>query len=349
MKRATSKDVARLAGVSQTTVSFVMNNTPGVSLSDETRRRVIEAARELQYIPNSFAKGLKTSQSRLLGVFLPSMDNPFYPMLMKYIEKYTVGLSYNVMLCCTYRNPEREKAYLDLCIEKQVDGIIYLFTPNWLKRAVQISHSIPIVLISEKSDDVPLNTISMNGFRCGELLANHLLELGHRRLAYILSPVTSISMTRRMRLEGIQSAVEKAGLPPDALQVLTAPEMPPDGTEADAGYILMDRLLREGRVTGGIGVNDLVAFGALSCALTTPGLQLPRDLSICGFDNIYLSAMARPGLTTVDYCTESLCKLAVDMVLNGTGDSSILKLSSDPQLVVRGSTGPAPAKPPRSA
>ena len=93
MKRATSKDVARLAGVSQTTVSFVMNNTPGVSLSDETRRRVIEAARELQYIPNSFAKGLKTSQSRLLGVFLPSMDNPFYPMLMKYIEKYTVGLS----------------------------------------------------------------------------------------------------------------------------------------------------------------------------------------------------------------------------------------------------------------
>lgn len=211
MKRATSKDVARLAGVSQTTVSFVMNNTPGVSLSDETRRRVIEAARELQYIPNSFAKGLKTSQSRLLGVFLPSMDNPFYPMLMKYIEKYTVGLSYNVMLCCTYRNPEREKAYLDLCIEKQVDGIIYLFTPNWLKRAVQISHSIPIVLISEKSDDVPLNTISMNGFRCGELLANHLLELGHRRLAYILSPVTSISMTRRMRLEGIQSAVEKAG------------------------------------------------------------------------------------------------------------------------------------------
>ena len=195
MKRATSKDVARLAGVSQTTVSFVMNNTPGVSLSDETRRRVIEAARELQYIPNSFAKGLKTSQSRLLGVFLPSMDNPFYPMLMKYIEKYTVGLSYNVMLCCTYRNPEREKAYLDLCIEKQVDGIIYLFTPNWLKRAVQISHSIPIVLISEKSDDVPLNTISMNGFRCGELLANHLLELGHRRLAYILSPVTSISMS----------------------------------------------------------------------------------------------------------------------------------------------------------
>ena len=201
MKRATSKDVARLAGVSQTTVSFVINNTPGVSLSDETRRKVLEAAQKLQYIPNSFAKGLKTHQSKLLGVFLPSMDNPFYPMLMKYIERYTAGRGYNVLLCCTYRNPEREHAYLDLCMEKQVDGIIYLFTPNWIKRVVQIASTLPVVLISEKSDDVPLNTISLNGLRCGQLMAQHLLDLGHRRIAYIMSSVTSISLTRQKRLE----------------------------------------------------------------------------------------------------------------------------------------------------
>lgn len=118
-----------MAGVSQTTVSFVMNNTPGVSLSDETRRRVIEAPGTAVY-PQLVCQGAQDQPIPAAGVFLPSMDNPFYPMLMKYIEKYTVGLSYNVMLCCTYRNPEREKAYLDLCIEKQVDGIIYLFTPQ---------------------------------------------------------------------------------------------------------------------------------------------------------------------------------------------------------------------------
>ena len=83
MKRATSKDVAKLAGVSQTTVSFVMNNTPNVSLSEETRKKVLDAANQLQYIPNSFARGLKTNQSKLLGVFLPTMDNPYYPMLMQ--------------------------------------------------------------------------------------------------------------------------------------------------------------------------------------------------------------------------------------------------------------------------
>ena len=137
MKRATSKDVAKLAGVSQTTVSFVMNNTPGVSLSEETKKKVLEAAKELHYIPNSFGKGLRTSQSKLLGIFLPSLNNPFYPMVMQYIENHTAKLNYNVMLCCTYRNSEREKTYLDLCIEKQVDGIIYLFTPNWLKRKIR--------------------------------------------------------------------------------------------------------------------------------------------------------------------------------------------------------------------
>lgn len=342
MKRATSKDVARLAGVSQTTVSFVINNTPGVSLSDETRQKVLDAARQLQYVPNSFAKGLKTNQSKLLGVFLPSLDNPFYPMLMQYIENYTASRNYNVLLCCTYRNPEREHAYLDLCMEKQVDGIIYLFTPNWLKQVVQISHAVPVVLISEKSDDVPLTTIGLNGLRCGQMLAQHLLELGHRRFAYIMSPVTSVSLTRQMRLEGIRSAIREAGLPADALQAVTASAGGHYATEADAGYQVMQQLLREKSATAVIGVNDLVAFGALSCVLNTPGVQVPRDLSICGFDNIYLSGMAHPSLTTVDYCTESLCRLAVDMVLSGPRDSNVLKLASEPQLIQRESTGPAP-------
>ena len=106
MKRATSKDVAKLAGVSQTTVSFVMNNTPNVSLSEETRKKVLDAANQLQYIPNSFARGLKTSQSKLLGVFLPTMDNPYYPMLMQYIEKYTARLGYYAVLTAI-RNVKR--------------------------------------------------------------------------------------------------------------------------------------------------------------------------------------------------------------------------------------------------
>ena len=149
MKRATSKDVAKLAGVSQTTVSFVMNNTPNVSLSEETRKKVLDAANQLQYIQNSFARGLKTSQSKLLGVFLPTMDNPYYPMLMQYIEKYTARLGYSVILCCTYRNPEREKAYLDLCEEKHMDGMRKLDNTFHPIGGKQIDDTIHVLFLTQ--------------------------------------------------------------------------------------------------------------------------------------------------------------------------------------------------------
>ena len=339
MKRPTSKDVAKLAGVSQTTVSFVINNTPGVSITEETRQKVLDAVHQLHYVPNSFAKGLKTNRSKLLSVFLPSMDNPFYPMLMKHIEKYTIKLGYSVLLCCTYRNPEREKTYLDLCEEKQVEGIIYLFAPNWLERTVQLSRKIPIVLISEKSDEIPLHTISLSGFRCGQLIAEHLLQLGHQRFACLMSPVASISLTRQKRLEGMRSTIQNAGLPPDAFQVITCNLPSSENNEADAGYLMMKQVLAEKSASAVICINDLVAFGALSHAMSTKEIRVPQDISICGFDNIYLSSMTHPGLTTVEYCTESLCKLAVDMVLDYSVDSSALKLSGDPQLIRRESTG----------
>lgn len=348
MKKATSKDVAKLAGVSQTTVSFVLNNTPGISLAESTRRRVHAAAKQLNYIPNAFAQGLKTNQSKLLSVFLPTMDNPFYPTLMQHIEYYAMSLGYNVLMCCTYRDPDREKAYLDLSIEKQVDGIIYTFTPNWLKRVVQLSRQCPVLLLSEKSDDVPLNTISLNGFQCGELAAKHLLDNGHKKLAMLLSPLTSISRTRDMRLMGVQSAVQKAGLQEDALQVCTLTwdecgEKSGGSFEAAAGYKLTQRLLEDSDVTGLICVNDMVAFGAVSSALGYKNIRIPQDISIVGFDNVYLSKMMHPSITSVDYCPPALCQLALDMLL-GMQNSDVLKLASEPRLIERESSGPAPKK-----
>ena len=104
----------------------------------------------------------------------------------------------------------------------------------------------------------------------------------------------------------------------------------------------MDQLLKEGEITAVIGVNDLVAFGALSRVLNSADKKVPQDISICGFDNIYLASMAHPRITTVSYCTEALCKLAVNMVLKVFEDTDVLKLASEPQLIIRESTGPAP-------
>ena len=205
-----------------------------------------------------------------------------------------------------------------------------------------LSHTISVVLLSEKSDDIPLNTISLNGFRCGYLVAKYLLDLGHKSIAFLMSSVSSVSLTRTKRLEGIRSAIRDAGLPPETLQVFTAPLGDSGQSEAEAGYSIMEQLLKRKDITAVIGVNDLVAFGALSCVLNSEDKRVPQDVSICGFDNIYLTTMTRPKITTVSYCTEALCELAVDMVLKATGDSDVLKLASEPQLIVRESTGPAP-------
>lgn len=352
MKKATSRDVAKLAGVSQTTVSFVINNTPGVSLSEETRKKVLSAVKELNYVPNSFAKSLKTNESKLIGLLVPTMINPFYPMLAQYIEKYAATRGYNVLLCCTYSQAEREDSYLDLISEKGVDGIIYTFSPHYLKHATKLSRCIPIVLMSEKSDDIHLNTISLNGFQCGVLIAQHLLELGHRSIAYIMSPVKSVSLTRERRLEGIRSTLMEFGLPSNALKVYSFETIDgyTDGSlETDAGYKLTERLIRETDVTAIIGVNDMVALGAISCLLNDRQLRVPEDISVCGFDNSYLSDMLRPKITTVDYRAQYLSKLAVDMLVDASTteeNHGVLKLESEPRLVVRESTGPArPRKP----
>lgn len=352
MKKATSRDVARLAGVSQTTVSFVMNNTSGVSISEETRRKVLAAVKELNYVPNSFAKSLKTNESKLIGLLVPTMINPFYPMLTQFIEKYAAARGYNVLLCCTYRQPEREESYLELMNEKGVDGIIYTFSPNYLKLATKLSRRIPIVLMSEKSDTVHLNTISLNGYQCGALIAQHLYGLGHRSIAYIMSPVKSVSLTRERRLEGIRGTLLDLGVPSDALKVYTSETLDgyaDDSLETDAGYKLTERLLRETDVTAIIGVNDMVALGAISCLLNDGQLRVPEDISVCGFDNSYLSDMLHPKITTVDYRGQYLSKLAVDMLVDTSAsetDHGVLKLESEPRLIIRESTGPArPRKP----
>ncbi|MDP4109128.1 MAG: LacI family DNA-binding transcriptional regulator [Bacillota bacterium] len=350
MKKATSRDVAKLAGVSQTTVSFILNSTPGVSFSEETRRRVHEAAKQLNYVPNSFAKGLKTNESKLIGLLVPSMVNPFYPMLTQRIENYSALKGYNVLLCCTERLPEREVDYLNLLAEKLVDGIIYTFTPHYLKNAVRLSRQIPIVLIGEKEEEISLSTLSLNGFKCGALLAQHLLELGHRSIAYVMSPVKSVSYTRQRRLDGIKSKIQEFGLPEESLKVYTARPVSSDASdglfEIDAGYQGAEYLLKNTDVTAIIGVNDMVAVGIVSCILNDGHYKVPDDISVCGFDNTFLSEMFRPKITTIDYCSPYLCKFAVDMLVeSGVGEEgNVLKLENEPHLVVRSSTGPVKAR-----
>ncbi len=344
MKKPTSKDVAKLAGVSQSTVSFVLNNKNDVSISPETRAKVFEAAKKLNYVPNIFGKGLRTNRSMILGLMIPTITNPYYPMLTQQIEEYASNEGYNIILCNTYRNKDKEEFYLNLLLEKAVDGIIYGFTPNFSELLNKISKTVPIVIIGEKDDSVNISTVGLNSFRAGEMTVQHLIELGHKKIAFITSPLTNISLSRERRLKGIISKLKEYHLDKNLIvKAYTSEYEITDSTyEIEIGYELAIDLIKETDVTAIIGVNDMVAFGAMN-AILNQGLKIPDDISICGFDNIYLSRLIKPKMTTIDHHITHRSKLAFDLLLKKIAgeEDSILRIEYEPKLVIRESTGPS--------
>lgn len=344
MKKPTSRDVANLAGVSPSTVSFVMNNRKDISISGETRQKVLDAAKQLNYTPNQFARSLKTNRSKLIGLIIPTITNPFYPMLTQYIEEYAASKGYNILLCNTHRKVEKEEFYLNLLAEKSVDGIIYGFTPNYPQIAYEISARIPVAIIGEKDEKVKICTVALNSFMAGEMVAQHLIDLGHEKIAFITSPLEGMSLSRQKRLQGIKAKLKEHNLERNlVIKAESYENESNDSTyEIEIGYNLASALLKETKVTAIIGVNDMVAFGALN-AIGNMQLKVPEDISVCGFDNIYLSKVIRPGITTVDHHTSHRSRLAIDFLINsmGNGNEDIYRVEYEPRLIVRESTGPA--------
>jgi LacI family transcriptional regulator len=347
MKRLTSRDVAKLAGVSQSTVSFVLNNSKKVTISDETRERVLSAAKQLNYVPNVFAKGLKTNVSKLIGLMVPNITNPFYPLLIQSIEEYAATNGYNILLCNTHRKIENERFYLNLLAQKSVDGIIYLFAPSFPEELKELSNSLPIVVIGDRDDNKDLDTISLDSFKSGQFMIRHLMELGHERIAFISGSFTSTSLSKRKRLEGIIHEMKKHKL--DKFLIIKEDanerEIYDSTYEIEVGTSLALELLKNNKVTAIVGANDMTAFGAMT-AIQKLGLKIPDDISICGFDNIFLSKMVIPNLTTIDNYIPQRGRLAMDILLDKLSSShndmpQVCKVEYEPLLVVRESTGPA--------
>lgn len=343
-KKATSKDVAKLAGVSQSTVSFVLNNRVDISISEETQRRVIEAARALDYRPVYASKALKVGGSKLIGVIIPNISNPFYHMMVQSIEEYSIGKGYGVFICNTNRNVDNEKRYLDLLEEKEVDAVIFGFTPFNYSTLTETAKRIPVIIIGEKDENIKLSTIALNSFKAGEIIAQHLIEFGHTNFAYVTSPMNKFSLSRQKRLNGIVSKLREYKLEKN-LTIQTVPEEKEthDSTyEMEIGFELTSQILEDKKTTAIVGVNDMVALGVLN-AITTNDLRVPNDYSICGFDNIYLTRTIKPRLTTIDHLVNHRCKMAIDMIFeNGNKNlSEIFKVEYEPRLIARETTGPA--------
>lgn len=352
MKRPTSNDVAKLAGVSQATVSLILNGNEKITFSQDTKDRVIAAAEELGYKLPARKKRDRNS-TRMILVFTPTLTNHYYSELVQYVEEYSEQLGYHVIVCNTFRKPELEKYYLDTLVTGSVAGIIYSFLPSFPALIDQIATTVPAVVIGEKQEELGLCSISLNNISAGAMLAEHLYQLGHRKIAFFSTPLNRFTMARSQRLEGVRRQMEAHGIA-DGLEVIVT-----ERQEEDTGHLngmpyeyTMGRQLTarylsgKHRATALIGVNDMTALGIMA-ELQHQGYHVPRDFSVCGFDNIFSAGLTTPALTTIEHHLKARCEAATDMLIERESPANmpmVNKIEYTPQLMIRGSTGPKKAE-----
>ncbi len=354
MKKPTAKDVAQLAGVSQATVSMILNKKENVSFSQETTENVLWAAEQLNYKVSPLAKTRPGGAKKLIALFTATMSNPYYPMLNQVVEETAIPRGYNVLVYNIHRSTELEKYYLEFVSDGLVDGIVYTFTPTFPDVLEHVSEATPVVLIGEKDDRLDIDTVGMNSYKSGMLVAEHLVSLGHRDIAFVTSPIeNNMTLTRRQRLQGILGKLKEHGLEDNLLikSAINEAEIPNSIYEIQSGYNLTLELLKDTMVSAIVGVNDMTACGIMA-ALRDADYHVPQHISVCGFDNIFVASVVHPKLTTIDHCIPHRAKTAIDILIekiehlhsampsapiNGSG---LYKIEYDPQLIVRDSTGP---------
>ncbi|WP_369409915.1 ribose operon transcriptional repressor RbsR [Candidatus Pantoea deserta] len=329
---ATMKDVARLAGVSTSTVSHVINNNRFVS--EAVREKVDQAISALNYAPSALARSLKLNQTRTIGMLLTASSNPFYAEVVRGVEDSCYERGYSLILCNTAGDEERMNRSLETLLQKRVDGLLIMCTESHLPSATILNRypSIPAVMMDWAPFEGRGDIIQDNALLGGELATQHLIDCGYTRIACISGPLDKTP--GRMRLQGYYHAMEKNGLAIPAGYVINS------DFEFQGGYSAMTELLAlETPPQAVFASNDAMAVGVYH-ALFQAGLRVPQDMAVMGYDDIELARYLTPPLTTIHQPKDELGQLAIDTLIHRLSDpdASQQTLVLTPELVVRGST-----------
>lgn len=354
-KRATSNDVAVKAGVSQATVSMVLNQKYNVSFSRETVQRVEQAAKELGYELPRRRNHREGKKEKLIVVFCPTLTSPYYVLLLQGIESVANEQGYGVFICNTQRDPKLEEKYLRMMRAVRPKGIIYTSnpSPDFQKQVEEMAKEIPLVIINNKEKHTTVDAINQDNTIVGKMMARHLLDLGHRDVVFITPPLTKRQWQRSRRIDGFVREFEEAGLKDHVLIKAADEEMDRKNPRMDSEYLmgfqLTTELLEQGKkFTAVAGQNDMMAIGAID-ALREARLHIPRDVSVIGCDNIFYSGIERISLTTIDHFVALKGRDACDIIIRkiDTIDrfymdmqpTSIYNIEYKPKVIVRRTTG----------
>jgi DNA-binding LacI/PurR family transcriptional regulator len=286
----TIKDIAKIAGVSHTTVSRALRDSS--VLAPDTIKRIKKIANEQGYLPSAVARGLKTRQSRALGVIVSSIADPFWGEVLTGIDDTLHAAGYSLIVAASRRDNQREKEIVRLMGERRVDGVILCSPPFNAEHGRSLQeYGLPIVVVNNQSAEDFLYSIYNDNEYGIRQAVRHLVDLGHRRIAYLGN--RQGGRTTHERENGYRAEMRLAGLSIPDEYVCTGPDSTPQGGLTGVQHLLA---LPE-RPTGIVCYNDHMAIGVYS-ALYHAGLRVPQDVSVVGFDDIFVSAYLIPPLTT---------------------------------------------------
>jgi LacI family transcriptional regulator len=310
------KDVAKLAGVGLGTASRVLNNHP--SVSEETRRLVLDAIKELNYEPNAIARSLKIKSTSTIGVIVPDITSAFFPEVVRGIEDAANIYQYNIILCNTDLNHEKEKAALGMLSEKKVDGILFISNTVCEDTAEKFVHmNIPVVLIATSHDaGNGLPSVTIDNKKAAYDAVDYLCKLGHKKI-YMLAGEFNDPNAGIPRISGYKKALEDNGIPFSDSMIYEGKY------DYKSGYANMVKILQLDEIPTAVFIaSDIMAIGA-SKAILERGLRIPEDISIIGFDGIEAAEFFYPSISTI-------CQPRYDM--GAVAMSLLLKLMNKTQV-----------------
>ena len=334
-ERPKIKDIAERAGVSVATVSRALSGSSLVT--DETRKRINALARELNYRPNVSARNLRTRRSMSVLLVVRDVGNPFYLEILKGVEATAREAGYAVLMGNTENDPDREVEYFNMLRDGHADGMILMtgkLPPPQPGESADLSH-LPVVIALEMIEGSGFPHVQIDNVAAAQAAVEHLIALGHRRIAHIAGPLPEVMALHRR--DGYRAAMKAAGL--DI----------PEGYEVRGDYLLESGEARAAELfalpeppTAIFAANDEMAYGAIH-ALRRLGRDVPGDVSVVGFDDLYLSKAFYPPLTTVSQPRADIGRTAMSQLLNILSDDDV---GAEPAIVlpttlnIRGSTAP---------
>lgn len=329
----TIKDIAKIAGVSHTTVSRALNGNPAISF--ETTERIQQLARQMGYVPSAVAQSLLSRRTQTIGMVITTIADPFIVNVVEGAEQIAQEAGYSIFLNTSHNNPEQEMAVVETFQRRRVDAIIVTSSRVGSLYSSQLDQiKVPIVLINNQEEGEFLYSVAVDNFQGAQLATEYLLALGHRQIGYV--GAADRPKSNGQRLDGYATALKQADLTLNPALIIS----PPADNDLERGRVSLETLRSVG-ASAAFCYNDLTAIG-LILACHQQGITVPQKLSVIGFDDIEPALYTTPTLTTIHQPRFKLGQLAMTMTLKLLDGQEVQDQILPCELIVRESTGQHP-------